>query len=155
MAKGKTFPLKITVSAFDKSRDVIRNFTSRIRSAKSSLKKFGESAIRASRSEPFDRLRSSMVRVRLSAMSMVGSMRSIAYSTGLSARAVGDLISSGDDLAKKADRIGISVDAFAQLRFAAQQSGTEMGRFDSAMEGFAKRVGETSSHQHLQRNHFR
>lgn len=49
---------------------------------------------------------------------------------------------AGDDLAKNADAIGLSVDAYAQLRFAAERSGVASERFKSAMQRLSKRVGE-------------
>lgn len=49
---------------------------------------------------------------------------------------------AGDALAKNADAAGLSVDAYAQLRFAAERAGVPAERFKSAMERLSKRVGE-------------
>lgn len=48
----------------------------------------------------------------------------------------------GDEVAKTADRLGVGVEAFQELRFAAERSGIDDKKFKSSMESFVKRLGE-------------
>lgn len=50
----------------------------------------------------------------------------------------------GDNVAKTADRIGISVGALQELRYAAERTGVDVGTFDKALEGMQKRLGEAA-----------
>lgn len=77
---------------------------------------------------------------------VVGGLRSgfvrLAGAVGLSTAAVKLTINELDNLAKTADRIGLSVDALAELRFAAGQTGVEANKLDEAMESFSRRLGK-------------
>jgi phage-related protein len=48
----------------------------------------------------------------------------------------------GDTVAKTADKLGISISAFQELRYAAERSGVSTEKFDSSLERFIKRTGE-------------
>ena len=65
------------------------------------------------------------------------------------AAAVGALIKksldAADSIGKMADTIGITTTALQELRYAASLSGISQEKLDSAMSGFAKKVGELRS----------
>lgn len=50
--------------------------------------------------------------------------------------------SLGDNVAKSADKMGISTDALQELRYAAERSGVSTQKLDSSTERFVKRLGE-------------
>lgn len=50
----------------------------------------------------------------------------------------------GDNAAKTADKIGLSVEALQELRYSAARSGVSTGKFDSSIERFSKRIGEAT-----------
>lgn len=52
---------------------------------------------------------------------------------------------AGEELKLAADRTGLTVDSFAQLRFAAGQAGVKQEEFTSAMDAFNKRLGEAKA----------
>ena len=54
-------------------------------------------------------------------------------------------LDTGDTIAKVADSIGVSTDFLQEYRFAAGLAGVETGNFDSALQAFAKRVGEAKA----------
>ncbi|MEI4262776.1 phage tail tape measure protein [Roseovarius sp. D0-M9] len=72
--------------------------------------------------------------------------RNASVAVGLVGTAIFGLASStaklGDDVAKQARKLGIGVEAFQELRYAAERSGIEVSTFDSSMAAFVKRLGE-------------
>lgn len=60
-------------------------------------------------------------------------------------RIVRGAVDAGDKLAEMADRVGLSVDAYAQLQFAAAQADIEQEAFNGAMDQFNRRLGEAKS----------
>lgn len=67
----------------------------------------------------------------------------IAALAGL-ARLATNAISAADNIAKTADKVGLSTDALQELRFAADQAGVGARTFDMAMQRFSRRVGEAA-----------
>jgi hypothetical protein len=63
---------------------------------------------------------------------------------GLYALAKGAL-KAGDDLGMMAQRVGLGVDAYASLRFAAAQADVEQEEFNGSMDQFNKRLGEAKA----------
>lgn len=55
-----------------------------------------------------------------------------------------DTATLGDKVAKSADAIGMGVEAFQELRYAAERSGVNIATFDSSMVAFSKRLGEAA-----------
>jgi hypothetical protein len=51
-------------------------------------------------------------------------------------------VNAGDDLAMMAGRVGMGVDAFASLRFAAEQADVSQEEFNTSMSKFVKNLGE-------------
>lgn len=81
---------------------------------------------------------------------MTGDVTRVARNAGIAVAAVGTAIfglasstaALGDDVAKSADKLGIGVEAFQELRYAAERSGVPIATFDSSMTAFVKRLGE-------------
>lgn len=53
--------------------------------------------------------------------------------------------SFGDEVAKSAKKAGLGVEQFQELKFAFGQGGVEAGTFDTAMQKFNKRLGESAT----------
>jgi hypothetical protein len=81
---------------------------------------------------------------------MTGDLTRVARNAGVAIGLVGTAIFTlasstaalGDDVAKTADKLGIGIEAFQQLRYAAERSGVPIATFDSSMGAFVKRLGE-------------
>ncbi len=54
-------------------------------------------------------------------------------------------VDAGDKLGEMAQRVGLGVDAYAQLQFAAAQSDIEAEKFNSSMDGFNQRMGQVKA----------
>lgn len=52
--------------------------------------------------------------------------------------------SLGDEVAKTADRLGLSIKGFQELRYVAERSGVSITDFDKGMEGFTRRLGQAA-----------
>ncbi|WP_334061764.1 hypothetical protein [Limimaricola cinnabarinus] len=74
------------------------------------------------------------------------SARNVGIAVGVAAGAVFGLASStaelGDQVAKNADKFGLGIEAYQELRYAAERSGVSISTFDSSMTAFVKRLGE-------------
>ena len=57
----------------------------------------------------------------------------------------GDTAELGDNIAKTADKLGFGIEAFQELRYAAERSGVSVETFDSSMTAMQKRIGEAAS----------
>ncbi|MFT3843361.1 MAG: hypothetical protein QM723_40640 [Myxococcaceae bacterium] len=60
-------------------------------------------------------------------------------------RVVQGAVASGDELSKMADRVGMGIDAFASLRYAAAQADVEQEQFNGAMDKLSKNMGEAKA----------
>lgn len=55
--------------------------------------------------------------------------------------AINRSIEFGDQLAKTADRIGVTIEGLQELRFAAGRAGVEVGELDNSLLAFTRRIG--------------
>ncbi len=145
MAKGKTFPLSIVLRAIDKATAPIRRVNAEIRRVIPAVKRLNTRLRTTARVAGLPQLAKGFRGVATAARGVATRVAGVAVAAGFGVAGLKSMIAAGDNLAKRADRVGLTVDAYAQLRFAAGQSGTEIARFDSALEGFAKRVGEAKA----------
>jgi chromosome segregation ATPase len=65
-------------------------------------------------------------------------------SVGALAQAAREAIDYGDNIAKTAEKVGVTAAELQELRFAASQSGIEMRTLDMALQRFARRMGEAA-----------
>lgn len=54
-------------------------------------------------------------------------------------------VDAGDELATMAQRVGLTVDAYAQLQYAAAQADVDQEQFNASMDQFNKRLGEAKA----------
>ena len=60
-------------------------------------------------------------------------------------RIVDGAVEAGDKLGEMADRVGLGVDAFASLQYAAAQADVDQEQFNTALDQFNKRLGEAKA----------
>ena len=137
MAKGKEFPLSLRLRTINDAMSGLRRMNAQLRSAVGPVNRLN------------DRMRRTWARARRGLAGVGRALKRVAIGLGAAAAAAGyafkRMVSEGDKLAKTADRVGLTVDALAQLRFAAGQSGVAARELDKGMEGFAKRLGEAKA----------
>lgn len=147
------YPLSLVIKAVDKATAPLRAINKRLEKFTAPVRKLNNSFRALSAEAGFPRLAKSLTGVGR-AVSSVGSE---AASLGLklagmaTAGALGlyaivrGAVDAGDKLNEMAQRVGLSVDAYAQLQFAAAQADVEQEAFNSAMDQFNKRLGEAKA----------
>lgn len=69
----------------------------------------------------------------------------VAAGAALTAGIVAKGLASGDQLAKQADKLGLTTEALARYRFQAQQTGVDQAKADVAMQRFTRRLADAAA----------
>jgi predicted nucleic acid-binding Zn-ribbon protein len=127
----------LTGSLSDQQRQLTDNIgaaNKRLKAQQTALDRLGKAKV----GEKFQNMRSEVGRFArqavLAGTIAGGSIFAVANSTA----------TLGDDVAKTADKIGIAMGPFQELRYAAERSGVSTEKFDSSLERFIKRTGEAT-----------
>jgi hypothetical protein len=152
MAK-KEFPLSLVIRAVDKATEPLRKVNERIKKFTEPVRKLNNSLRAMSVEAGIPRLVTgfkvagkSARAVGKEALALGAKFTAMAGAAGYAlARIVNDAVKAGDDLATLSERVGLSVDAFAQLQFAAGKADVEQSEFNVAMDQFTKRLGEAKA----------
>lgn len=123
---NSTHPIILIIQAVDKFAGPMKNIAARIGKLGKGLGNVGEAA--------------KTVAGRFAALT-----GAVGLSAGGVAAAIHELMNSGDQLAEIADRVGIGVDAFASLRYAAEQADVSQESFNTAMDFFSKSLGQAKA----------
>lgn len=122
----------------------------RIRALFAPLQRLAERFRRLSRAAGLDRLARGFSGVGRGISNVAGKAKeafgAVAKYAGAAAIAVGAFVvtqaEAGDELAKSSQRVGLSVDAFAQLSAVAAGAGIDMEKFTTSIDTFNKSLGE-------------
>lgn len=126
--------LSIVIRTVDKATAVIRAINARIAKMAAPIHAVGAKMVGA-----FKTVGRAIAGV-VSKVPLIGGV--IAAVTAGAVAAVMSLVNRFDALGDAAENVGVSVDALAQLRYAAERSGVAVDELDRGMEGFAKSLGE-------------
>lgn len=148
---SKDFPLTLTIKAIDKATAPLRAINKSISQATAPIRSMANHIKALSDEAGIPRLARGFRDVGSAVRSTVGSVAKLGLGVAAMASAAGyglarivkGSVDSGDKLAEMADRVGLSVDAYAQLQFAAAQADVEQEQFNSSMDQFNKRLGES------------
>jgi len=148
MAEAK-FPLSLIIQAVDKATAPLRALNAKIQATTAPVRKLSNSFRALGEAAGVPQLAGGFVKV-VSAMRGVAS-EAVSLGFKLSAMATGaayglyrlvrGTVDAGSGLELSAKRVGLSVDAYAQLRFAAGQAGVGQEEFTSAMDKFNRSLG--------------
>lgn len=101
------------------------------------LKKMEKNTSRSAKG--FDKLNKTLGKVGISFGALAGALSVRAF-----ANATKEAIAFGDNIAKTANKVGVSVEELQELRFAASQSGVDIRQLDMGIQRFARRMGEAA-----------
>ncbi|MCM2332758.1 MAG: hypothetical protein NDI82_02290 [Anaeromyxobacteraceae bacterium] len=144
------YPLKLRIEAIDKATAPLRALNAKMRAFTEPVRKLNNSLRAFSDEAGLPRL----TKVTGGLGRAIGDVGSEAMALGLklagmaAGAAVGfyaivrQAVDAGDELGEMAQRVGLSVDAFAQMQYAAAQADVEQEAFNGAMDQFNKRLGE-------------
>ncbi len=142
MADKKTAELSFVLRAVDKATAVIKAVNARldvltkpIRDFKKALGELREKSGLDDVVEGFKGVGSAIAGI-LSKIALIGGAIAAAVA------GVFHLIGQFDELGDKAELLGVSVDFLAQMRFAAERSGAEIGQLDSGLKAFTQSLGQ-------------
>lgn len=150
---AKEYPLSLVIRAVDKATAPLRALNARMRELTAPVRKLNNSFKALSDEAGFPRLTKSLTGVGRAVggvgreamalgLKLAGMATAAAY--GLY-RIVRGAVDAGDQLGEMAKRVGLSVDAYAQIQYAAGQADVEQEAFNGAMDQFNKRLGEAKS----------
>ena len=113
-------------------------FEAGVRKVDNQLKRMEKNTKRSSKG--FAKLEKSLKRLGKSFAGLAAGL-----TVGALARASKEAIEYGDNIAKTAQKVGVTASELQELRFAASQSGIEVRTLDMALQRFARRMGEAAS----------
>jgi phage-related minor tail protein len=147
------YPLSLIIKAVDKATAPLRQINARLQKFTAPVRKLNSSFRALADEAGLPRLVKGFSGVGR-AIGNVGS-EALALGTKISAMAAGaafalygivkSAVDAGDKLGEMAARVGLSVDAYAQLEHAAGQADVETEAFAGAMDQFNKRLGEAKA----------
>lgn len=153
MATGKNVDLKLTIKAFDKVSKPLANINSKLQRLTVPARALGNSFRGLSMQLGLPRVGSALRGVGRSfqgvGRSVMGLGKMIAGMVagalfggyGLFALVKG-AVTAGDTLAKISDRLGLSIDSYAQLQYAAAKASVGQEEFNASMDRFSKNLGD-------------
>jgi hypothetical protein len=145
MAKGNQTALSIVIRTVDQATAGIRAINARIAKVMLPVRSLGLKLQSLGRDAGLPKLAEGFKGVGSAAAQLATRIGAVAVAAGLSVAALKQAVDKGSMLAKTADNIGLSVDALAQLRFAAEQAGVAHDALDGALEELNIRLGEAKA----------
>lgn len=153
MASEKRFDLSLVIKAVDKATGPLREVNKRIADATAPVRKLGNSLSALAKEaripqliSAFGGVGSAVGRVGREALALGAKLAGIGAAAAFGLfHVVKGAVDAGDELATMAQRVGLSVDAYAQLSFAAAQADVDQESFNGAMDQFNKRLGEAKA----------
>ncbi len=144
MAKAEDFPLNITIRAIDKATGPLQAIDRRIQANLKGLEKA---------MKPFTRLGGALGgvggalgKVGSEAVALGAKLAGIGLAAGYGLyHVVRGAVDAGDKLNEMSKRVGLSVDQFAQLQFAAAQSDLGIEEFSAGMDKFNVALGQAKA----------
>lgn len=131
--------LELVIKAVD-------NATAPIRKIAKQIEKLGKVSGIKDLMGGFKKLGSSISAVGSESLALAGKLAAMAAGAAFALFSVTrSAIDAGDELNEMAKRTGLAVDAYASLRFAAEQSDISQEEFNAAMDQFNKRLGEAKA----------
>lgn len=146
----REYPVDLVFEAVDRITATMRRINGRIERMAGPFRRVNNQLRALDQATGFDRLRASIGGVGMAAGRVVGQVMRIGSAFALiTAGAVAGLYAmanaastSGDQLAKLADRVGMNINAVAEYQFVAGRAGIEQSAFNTALDQFSKRLGE-------------
>lgn len=150
---SKEFPLSLVIRAVDKATAPLRaineriaKFTAPVRKLNNSFRAFADEAGLPRLVKGFRGVGSAARNVASEAAGLGVRLAGMAAGAGFALYSVvRGAVDAGDELGMMAERVGLSVDAYAQLRYAAAQADVEQEQFNSAMDKFNRNLGDAKA----------
>lgn len=150
---SQEFPLSLVIKAVDKASGPLRALTERLEKVNAPFKQIGKDFGRFSEAAGLSGFQKglsgfggALKGVASEVFSLGAKLAGIGVAAGFALfTVVRGAVDAGDKLAEMADRVGLGVDAYASLGFAAAQADVDQEQFNGAMDQFSKRLGEAKA----------
>jgi len=149
---GKKYPLSIIVGTVDRAtaglqkiNKEVSRLTAPVRRLNNRLKALGEASGISKVGERWTAAGKAMGGVGAIAGKVAFGVGAIAGAAGLGLHSLHEMVEENDALAKSADRVGESIDTYAQLRFAFGQAGVGVEELDGGIGTFIKSLGQAKA----------
>lgn len=147
------YPLSLIIKAVDRATAPLRainqriqKFTAPVRKLNNSFRALAEEAGLPRLVNGFAGVGRAVGRVGSEVLALGAKIAAMGAAAGLALYAMmRGAVNAGDDLATMADRVGLTVDAYAQLRYAAEQADVSQQEFASSMDRFNRSLGEAKA----------
>lgn len=145
----KKFPLQVIIEAVDRATGPVREINQKIQATlapvnklSNSVKGFLKAAGLPDIKRPWDNFTKSLDTVNARAKSIAKTFLWIGGAATAAFLGIKRGAEAGDVLAKTSRRVGLTVDEFASLQFAAKRAGIDTNHFASSMDLFSLSLGE-------------
>ena len=147
------YPLSIVVRAVDQATKPLQDINKQLSRIGAPFKRLSNSFGRFSEAlglpkvqESFGKFKEATAKVGSEVFALGAKFAALSAAAGLAFYGiVKSAVDAGDKLGEMAQRVGLSVDAYAQLQFAAAQADVDQEQFNSSMDRFNKSLGEAKA----------
>lgn len=138
--------IKLVIKAVDKATGPLNKITERINKFKSPFKAIGKDFGSFFNAAGIPAVGSALKNVGSEVVSLGAKLAAMGAAAGFALYSiVKNSVDAGDKLSEVADRVGLSVDTFASLQYAAAQADVSQEQFNDSMDTFNKRLGEAKA----------
>lgn len=146
MSGEQQYPLALVIKAVDKATGPLREMNAKIKAFTDPLQKLSKDAGFPKLFDAFKGVGSAASKVGDEAGKLITKFFAVGAAAGYAGYEIlKSTVDAGDKLAEMAKRVGLSVDAYAQLQFAAGQAHVDQEEFNASMDQFNKRLGEVKA----------
>lgn len=142
MADEKKTKLSIVIRAVDQATAKIRAINERLDAVTKPARDFGKALSDLREKSGLDKVVDGFKGVGSAIGDLLSKLAVVGAVAGAAVAGLMSIIDGFDELGDVAERVGVSVDFLAQMRYAAQKSGVEVQKLDMGMRGFGQRLGE-------------
>jgi phage-related minor tail protein len=139
---NKSVPLSIVISAVDKATATIRAVNARVAAATAPVRELGEKLKGLGEEAGVGKLVAGFKGVGGAVKDLFGKLLVVGGVAAAAVFGLKTLIDEFDQLGDVAERLGVSVDFLAQMRFAAERSGASVEQLDAGLQAFTTSMGQ-------------
>lgn len=141
----KKVPLSIVLRTVDRATAGINSVAKRLAAVSKPFEDLREAFSKLNEGSGLDKVRDALGGVGSAIGGVLSSVLMIVGAIGAAVLGLKSLVDEFDDLGDTAERLGVSVDELARLRFAAKKSGAEFSDLDAGMQSFSQALGQARS----------
>lgn len=139
--KGKDFPLSITVKAVDRATSTLERINKKLETQFKPFQKLRDQITDLGKNTGIGKISEGLKGIGSVVKSVTIGFGALAAAGYGAFHVVKGMVDEFDDLGGTASKLGVTVDALAQLRYAAQKSDVEVGELDASFGAFNKQLG--------------